>query len=133
MQFENELFGLVQVQVQAEDPTLPRSHKRLLQRLLQAGSSCAAGGRRVQQQQVLQWQEEPGQEPLGSIPGAELAIVEPANQAHSPACKAPKCQTVQQRRDRRLPAATLMTRYHLLFRYHLLLPRTALLTWTRIS
>ena len=85
MQFENELFGLVQVQVQAEDPTLPRSHKRLLQRLLQAGSSCAAGGRRVQQQQqVLQWQEEPGQEPLGSIPGAELAIVEPANHAHSP-------------------------------------------------
>ena len=101
MQFENELFGLVQVQVQAEDPTLPRSHKRLLQRLLQAGSSCAAGGRRVQQQQqqqqVLQWQEEPGQEPLGSIPGAELAIVEPANHAHSPACKAPKCHTVQWR------------------------------------
>ena len=93
MQFENELFGLVQVQVQVEDPTLPRSHKRLLQRLLQAGSSCAAGGRRVQQQQqVLQWQEEPGQEPLGSIPGAELAIVEPANHAHSP-----KCHTVQSR------------------------------------
>ena len=42
------------------------------------------GVQQQQQQQVLQWQEESGQEPLGSIPGAELAIVEPANHAHSP-------------------------------------------------
>ena len=59
-----------------------------------AGSSCAAGW--LQQQDALQ--EQPGQAPLGSIQGAELAI-QPGKPGLHPLepSALPKCHTVQPR------------------------------------